>query len=104
MSKILQNEIQCNKCGQNIWSSHRHDFKWCSCGSVAVDGGMDYLKRSVKDDCSYTDLSISINEDTLEALDDQLNWCMDTGRNNLGVICAIMRTLRDQGYNIEVDG
>ena len=33
-------------------------FKWCSCKSVAVDGGKDYLKRSfTKDSNDYTDLS-----------------------------------------------
>lgn len=29
-----------------IESMYRHDFKWCSCGQCAVDGGHDYLKRS----------------------------------------------------------
>ena len=28
-----------------IESVHRHDFKVCSCGTVAVDGGNDYLRR-----------------------------------------------------------
>jgi hypothetical protein len=23
----------------------RHDFKFCKCGAVAVDGGKDYLRR-----------------------------------------------------------
>ena len=29
-----------------IEGTHRHDFKFCKCGAVAVDGGTDYLKRS----------------------------------------------------------
>ena len=29
----------------NIESAHRHDFKFCKCGAVAVDGGKDYLRR-----------------------------------------------------------
>lgn len=32
------------KCGDVIQSMHRHDFKWCKCGELAVDGGADYLK------------------------------------------------------------
>jgi len=33
------------KCGDIIESKDRHDFKFCSCGAVAVDGGKNYLKR-----------------------------------------------------------
>ena len=42
---ILLNSIQCTKCGTTIVSETRHDFVWCPCKSVAVDGGKDYLKR-----------------------------------------------------------
>lgn len=45
MTKIIKNKIQCLKCGDIIESTNRHDFKWCKCHSVAVDGGQDYLKR-----------------------------------------------------------
>ena len=33
------------KCGDIIESVHRHDFVECSCGSIFVDGGHDYLRR-----------------------------------------------------------
>lgn len=42
---IIRNRIRCRACGDTIESLHVHDFKWCSCGKVAVDGGTDYLKR-----------------------------------------------------------
>jgi hypothetical protein len=42
---ILHNKIQCTKCLDIIESVHRHDFKWCKCGAVAVDGGKDYMRR-----------------------------------------------------------
>ena len=45
MQKIIVNKIKCNKCGDVIESVHRHDFKFCKCGAVAVDGGHDYLRR-----------------------------------------------------------
>lgn len=45
MQKILVNKIRCNKCGDEIESTHRHDFKFCKCGAVAVDCGLDYLRR-----------------------------------------------------------
>ena len=43
--RILTNKIQCKKCGDVIQSEDRRDFKFCSCGAVAVDGGQDYLRR-----------------------------------------------------------
>ncbi len=45
MNQIIVNKIRCLKCGDEIESTHRHDFKFCKCGSVAVDGGKDYLRR-----------------------------------------------------------
>lgn len=45
MEKIITNKIRCKKCGDIIESTHRHDFKFCKCGAVAVDGGRDYLRR-----------------------------------------------------------
>ena len=46
VQKIIRNAIKCNYCGDIIESLHRHDFKWCGCKTVAVDGGKDYLKRT----------------------------------------------------------
>ena len=33
------------KCGDIIESKSVHDFKFCKCEAVAVDGGHDYLRR-----------------------------------------------------------
>ena len=43
-NKILVNKIQCKKCKDIIESKHVHDFKWCSCKSIAVDGDLEYLR------------------------------------------------------------
>lgn len=32
-------------CGQFLNSAHRHDFRRCECGNVAVDGGQAYKRR-----------------------------------------------------------
>ena len=45
MIKIMVNEIRCKKCGDVIESKSVHDFKFCKCESVAVDGGHNYLRR-----------------------------------------------------------
>ena len=43
---IIKNAIKCRKCGDVIESTSTHDFKICSCGACAVDGGHEYLRRS----------------------------------------------------------
>lgn len=45
MSRIIVNRIKCLKCGDIITSESVHDYKSCSCGACAVDGGKEYLKR-----------------------------------------------------------
>jgi len=45
MTKIVSNKIKCKICGDIIESISVHDFKFCNCGKVAVDGGCNYLKR-----------------------------------------------------------
>ena len=42
---ILVNKSKCMRCGDVIESKYRHDFVECSCGSIFVDGGLDYLRR-----------------------------------------------------------
>lgn len=49
MEKELINAVLCWKCGDFIESAHRHDYKICSCGQVAVDGGHDYRRRGFQD-------------------------------------------------------
>jgi hypothetical protein len=56
MSKLIRNRIKCLRCGDIIESKHRHDFVWCKCGSVAVDGGLDYWRR-VGDPINIEELS-----------------------------------------------
>lgn len=46
--KLIKNAIKCVHCGDIIESKHTHDFKFCSCETVAVDGGLSYLRRSYK--------------------------------------------------------
>ena len=40
MPRIIRNAIRCEKCGDIIESKTIHDFKCCSCGACAVDGGL----------------------------------------------------------------
>ena len=63
--KLIRNAIKCNHCGEVIESKHVHDFKWCSCKTVAVDGGLSYVKRIFKnspddftDMCEYKEVEV----------------------------------------------
>ena len=48
---IIRNAARCRNCGDEIESTHRHDFVTCSCFTdtedctgIFVDGGKDYLR------------------------------------------------------------
>lgn len=51
--KNLGPKVKCMSCNQIIQSMFRHDFKWCKCKSIAVDGGGDYLKMSYNPGAKY---------------------------------------------------
>ena len=81
MKRIMRNAIRCNLCGDVIESKHTHDFKWCKCRSVFVDGGQDYLRRGAvnslddfvelsKYEESLDELMDQIIEENIEALDE----------------------------------
>lgn len=42
---ILRNSARCLHCGDEVESTHRHDFRTCGCGELSVDGGHDYIRR-----------------------------------------------------------
>lgn len=57
MKKIIKNMVRCKLCKDVIESKTAHDFKYCSCGNVAVDGGHEYLRRCYKSQDDYEELS-----------------------------------------------
>lgn len=46
---MIINAIKCPTCGDIIYSRARHDFRWCGCGEVAIDGGFEYSKVCFKE-------------------------------------------------------
>jgi hypothetical protein len=99
MHQILINQAKCTKCGDTPISTHRHDYVECSCGNIAVDGGMEYLKRS-GDLSGYEDMSVSLDKDLCIDIVKAISWCHENGRNELGILCAVVRAIRDNGYKI----
>ena len=56
--KLIRNVIQCTHCRDIIESKYTHDFKVCRCGTVGVDGGLSYARRTAKNSRSdFIDLS-----------------------------------------------
>lgn len=94
---ILSNQAKCLLCGDEPYSSHRHDMKHCKCGAMAVDGGMAYLRR-LGDADAMVDMSIVIDDEIGQEL---LEAISDPSRNPLGHLCAVARILRDQ-MNINI--
>ncbi|MDE2097333.1 MAG: hypothetical protein KGL39_08830 [Patescibacteria group bacterium] len=44
MPKLKVNRLKCKKCGDVIESTWVHDFKYCKCGAIFVDGGLEYSR------------------------------------------------------------
>ena len=41
---IYSNSLICKKCGEEIRSKNKHDFRRCKCGACAIDGGSHYVR------------------------------------------------------------
>ena len=66
--RIIKNRIRCKKCGDIIESHYCHGYKECSCGSCAVDGGHQYLRRCFAEKDGFEELSevIMLSDEELE--------------------------------------
>lgn len=63
---VTYNAARCLVCGEIIESTHRHDFKWCPCHRLAVDGGVGpsaCVRRCFTDGSGWVDLSLSYLEE-----------------------------------------
>ena len=57
MMKLKSNKAKCLVCNTIAESTHRHDVRFCECGNMFVDGGLDYLRRGGQDLSKIEDLS-----------------------------------------------
>lgn len=62
--QLTRNAIGCKHCGDVVESRHRHDFKYCRCKKVAVDGGLSYARRvyPTEPEVDYVELSEYVND------------------------------------------
>lgn len=92
---IIQNAVTCLSCGDFIYSMHRHDFVTCTCGSISVDGGQEYLRRvGAIDAC--VDMSWSLPDDVYNECAEVVEEAKETNRNKFGIANAVMRKLRER--------
>ena len=91
---IIVNQVKCKKCEDTPFSATIHDFKYCKCGSIAVDGGQSYLKRSgnLHD---YEEMSYELPDDVVAACKEAVKLGTETGRNDFGIALAVIRALKD---------
>lgn len=67
-SPLVRNSAHCLICDDEIVSTHRHDFVRCSCGRIAVDGGLAYARRVFAKNARWEDTSIYEDDQTPEEL------------------------------------
>lgn len=63
------NAIICPYCKDTIYSRAVHDFHYCSCGKVAIDGGREY-ERAIYKDIFPERIEIEIDATIKELYDD----------------------------------
>lgn len=56
-NKVLRNSAKCLKCGDVLISLSKHSLSECSCGALAISGGLRKLERYGKKS-DYTEKSI----------------------------------------------
>jgi len=62
--KVIKNIAKCLYCGDVIESKSKWDYQECSCKSLSVDGGCEYLKRSYTSIDMFQELSEIVYDET----------------------------------------
>lgn len=91
MTKITA--IECPKCGYIMFSRARHDFRYCPCENVFVDGGLDYLRFGGEDISTIKRHKLELSLTPQELYDD---WNHNT--NKFGSIAPCGPPLSSASY------
>jgi hypothetical protein len=78
MSKTEVFAIQCMACGDVIYSRARHDYRSCTCGKIAIDGGFEYT-RVIGTEWDSTQLIVNASKSELYR-----DW--NSGKDKYGLI------------------
>ena len=82
--KLKIKTIKCPTCKDVIFSRARHDFHYCSCGTIFVDGGFDYLRYGGNDGAIFVDVKFMNLE--LDVTKEELNDDWNKRINKFGII------------------
>lgn len=66
---IFLNQAKCLVCGDVIASNHRHDFVWCSCKGLAVDGGSWMSRRYIPSNSDYEEMTVPYEEGVASSIE-----------------------------------
>lgn len=69
--------LKCNNCGDTIYSRARHDFRWCSCKSCAIDGGQNDYIKTTGNPGTYELIDIEVKGITLQTMFQDWNKSID---------------------------
>lgn len=100
---ILSNQVRCHKCGDTPFSTHGHDYASCKCGAIAVDGGMNYLRR-VGAIHACDDLSIVFPDDACRAVVFIANKTMEGELDASSLASCILDNLKEYNIHYTSDG
>ena len=73
--------VMCKQCGDLVFSRARHDYRKCTCGSIAVDGGFDYMRIIGEEENVGQINTFEIKQTKKELFAD---W--NSGKNKYGII------------------
>tara|TARA_R110002167_G_scaffold54093_3_gene154407 strand:+ start:3994 stop:4329 length:336 start_codon:yes stop_codon:yes gene_type:complete len=93
---IVKNAVECKKCGEVVESRHRHDFLYCHCGAISVDGGTDYLRRG-GDVHGGIDRSMIMPQKSLDACIEAMDFQSKFGGTAKAQVLAVILTLEEHG-------
>ena len=74
--------VHCSKCGNYVFSRTRHDFRFCPCQNVAIDGGRDYTKL-------VGDITSKLTEIEIPQTPNQLFDDWDKREDKFGILKSI---------------
>lgn len=94
--KTKVNCVVCPVCKDEIYSRSRHDFHYCSCGEVAVDGGFEYMRMLYKS--VMPEIVVREVDATKDALFQDWNQRLD----KFGIIKPLTKTVESSKVKSEI--
>ena len=89
---LIANALICRKCNSIIYSTCRHDMRFCECKSIAIDGGFDYCQQTGNPD-DYVEIRLPI----LKATKDELykDYVFRNGRYGFIRLSELNKTIEE---------